>query len=458
MPSSNKVLPDIAIIGAGHVGLTTAIVLAERGFSVRCLEIDSAKRSHIQSGQIPFAEKGMVPALESVIKSEHLSIHPSEWSCIGTSSLVFICVETPQDKEGQLDKRPILSALSMIGAGLKHHADWIDIIVRSTVPPGSTKGFIANALEETSNKKVGEHFGLACNPEFLRDGQGLEDFRQADRIVVGSEVSQTIDHILTVYNTWNCAKLRVQPSEAELIKYMSNLSLTMMMSYANEWNRILLSLGENLSFSNVLEGMQLDHRWNTKNQKLGLMDYLLPGPGFGGSCLPKDLNAIRQLARENDVSTPLFDAIATSNRNQLEEAYRWMESCLRKPLKEQTILLLGISHKTNTSTLTQSPGVLMYKRLLTDGCNVAAYDPNVEMETLQNMMDSPSKGLALIQSLEGLKDLALSSADVVIMVHPTLSLNDCLPILRARPSLPMFDLRGSWRHDITLPNYFSFFV
>ena len=458
MPSSNKDLPEIAIIGAGYVGLTTAIVLAERGFRVRCLEIDPVKRSHIQSGQIPFAEEGMVSALESVIKSEHLSIHPSEWPCIGKSSLVFICVETPQDEEGLLDKGPILSALSMIGAGLGHHADWIDIIVRSTVPPGSTKGFIAKTLEETSNKKVGKHFGLACNPEFLRDGQGLDDFRQADRVVVGSEVEQTVDHILSVYNTWDCPKLQVEPSEAELIKYMSNLSLTMMMTFANEWNRILLSLGENLSFSNVLEGMQLDHRWKANQERLGLMDYLLPGPGFGGSCLPKDLNAIRQLAREHDVSTPLFDAIATSNSNQLEEAYLWMESCLQKPLNEHTILLLGISHKTNTSTLTQSPGVLFYKRLLADDCIVEAHDPNVDIKTLKNMMDSPSKDLSLIPSLEGLKDYALSSADVVIMVHPTLSLHDCLPILRAKPSLLMFDLRGSWRNDLTLPNYFSFFV
>ena len=232
----------------------------------------------------------------------------------------------------------------------------------------------------------------------------------------------------------------------------------MMMTFANEWNRILLSLGENLSFSNVLEGMQLDHRWKTKHERLGLMDYLLPGPGFGGSCLPKDLNAIRQLAREHGVSTPMFDAIASSNRNQLEEAYQWIGSSLQKPLNEQSILLLGISHKTNTSTLTQSPGVMIYKRLLADDCSVAAYDPNVEIETLKNMMNSPSKGLSLITSLEGLKDYALSSADVVIMVHPTLSINDCLPILRTRPSLPMFDLRGSWRNDITLPNYFSFFV
>ena len=237
---------------------------------------------------------------------------------------------------------------------------------------------------------MGEHFGLACNPEFLRDGQGLDDFSKADRIVVGSEVKQTIDHILSVYNTWDCPKLQVEPKR-ELVKYMSNLSLTMMMTFANEWNRILLSLGENLSFSNILEGMQLDHRWKTKHERLGLMDYLLPGPGFGGSCLPKDLNAIRQLARESTVSTPLFDAIATSNSNQLEEAYQWIESCLQKPLKNKSILLLGISHKTNTSTLTQSPGVMIYKRLLADGCSVAAYDPNVGIETLKNMMNSPQK-------------------------------------------------------------------
>ena len=213
----------------------------------------------------------------------------------------------------------------------------------------------------------------------------MDDFRQADRIVVGSEVEQTIDHILSVYNNWDCVKLQVEPSEAELIKYMSNLSLTMMMTFANEWNRILLSLGENLSFSNVLEGMQLDHRWKTKHERLGLMDYLLPGPGFGGSCLPKDLNAIRQLAREHGVSTPMFDAIATSTRNQLEEAYQWIESSLQKPLNEQSILLLGISHKTNTSTLTQSPGVMIYKRLLADDCSVAAYDPNGN-RTLKNMI------------------------------------------------------------------------
>lgn len=458
MPSSNKVLPTIAIIGAGHVGLTTAIVLAERGFRVRCLEIDSVKRSHIQSGQVPFAEEGMATALQSAIKSEHLTIHPSQWACIGKSSLVFVCVDTPQNEEGQLDKGPITTALSMIGAGLKHHAGWVDIIVRSTVPPGSTKGFITETLEAISSKKVGKDFGLGCNPEFLREGQGLEDLRQADRIVVGSEVAQTIDHILSVYNTWDCTKLQVQPSEAELIKYMSNLSLTVLMTYANEWNRILLSLGENLSFSNVLEGMQLDHRWNSNNKKLGLMDYLLPGPGFGGSCLPKDLNAIRQLARKKGVSTPLFDAVATSNTNQLEEAYLWMESCLQKSLKDLNVLLLGMSHKTNTSTLTQSPGLLLYKRLLADGCKVAAYDPNVEKDAIKKMAGAQSTDLSLIQSLEALRDFALSEADVVIMVHPTLSINDCLHILRAKPSLPIFDLRGSWRHDITLPNYFSFFL
>lgn len=401
----------VTIVGTGYVGLVTGACLASQGHTVRMVEVSEERVDLIRAGKAPFHEPGLEDLLREGFASGRLSVTTHLAPAIEGSALSLIAVGTPAKGE-EADLSYLETAAHQIGVELRGCGRYHVVAVKSTIVPGTTRRIVQKIVEAASGMEPGE-FGLAMNPEFLREGSAVEDFLNPDRIVIGQADSRSGDVVEELYRSFACEKLRVGIEEAELTKYASNALLSVLISFGNE----VASLCEatpGTDVETVMEGLYLDRRLsptvNGVRIRPEILSYLRAGIGFGGSCLPKDVNALRVFGKMNGVPTPLLDAVMATNAARPALVVRIAESALGS-LADKTIALLGVAFKTGTDDLRSSPAFSILQALEARGARVHAFDPFVSTKAAERAGLNGSYRQTLESAVEGADAVLITTAD-----------------------------------------------
>lgn len=365
----------ITVIGSGYVGLSTAVCLAACGHQIVCVDVLPERVASINQGQVPFYEPRMPEMLSAGLSSGRLRATGDLGEAIVSSEVTFICVGTPQAEHG-IDLSAIATAARQVGAALRHTSGYHVVAVKSTVIPGTTDTLVRQMLERHSGRTVGQ-FGLCVNPEFLREGWAIDDFMHPDRIVIGQWDEKSGQVLTEVYRAFECPMFFTTLRNAELIKYTSNALLATLISFSNEI-AALCEATPDTDVREVMRALHLDHRLsplvNGKRIRPGILNFLWAGSGFGGSCLPKDVNALRAYGREQHVPLPLLDAVMTINANRAAYLEQLAEKALGS-LSGRRITVLGLAFKPGTDDLRESPALTIIRLLLDKGAQVRGFDP-----------------------------------------------------------------------------------
>ena len=365
----------ISVMGTGYVGLVSGACLAERGHQVTCIDIRPEVVQEINAGRPPIHEIGLDKLLRSARDKGMLSATTDAKTAILDSDVTLICVGTPT-VDGRMDMSQIVAAAKEIGSALASKRVYHVVAVKSTVLPGTTEGPVKAAIESHSGRKVGDGWGLCMNPEFLREGRAVEDFRVPDRIVVGATDSMTAEVFLNVYADFTCPKLVTTPRTAEMIKYVSNSLLATMISFSNEIGN-MCSAVPGVDARLVWKGVHLDRRLTPINGQVGgaagVTEYLWHGLGFGGSCFPKDVAALRSFGRTVGEQTRMLDAVLDINADQPLRMVALLEKELS--LAGKTVAVLGLAFKPGTDDLRESPALPLVAELRKKGAKVLVHDP-----------------------------------------------------------------------------------
>lgn len=365
----------ISVMGTGYVGLVSGACLAERGHQVTCIDIRPEVVQEINAGRPPIHEIGLDKLLRSARDKGMLSATTDAKTAILDSDVTLICVGTPT-VDGRMDMSQIVAAAKEIGSALASKRGYHVVAVKSTVLPGTTEGPVKAAIESHVGRKVGDGWGLCMNPEFLREGRAVEDFRVPDRIVVGATDSMTAEVFLNVYADFTCPKLVTTPRTAEMIKYVSNSLLATMISFSNEIGN-MCSAVPGVDARLVWKGVHLDRRLTPINGQVGgaagVTEYLWHGLGFGGSCFPKDVAALRSFGRTVGEQTRMLDAVLDINADQPLRMVALLEKELK--LAGKTVAVLGLAFKPGTDDLRESPALPLVAELRRKGAKVLAHDP-----------------------------------------------------------------------------------
>jgi len=343
----------IGIVGLGYVGLITGVGFASLGNKVVGIDVDEKKIEKINKGESPIYEKDLESKLKEIKENFTATTKIEE---LKDCEIIFICVGTPSKEDGSIDLKYIKQAAEDISKILDSYKV---IVVKSTVIPGTTESLI-----KILGKKVGRDFGLAMNPEFLKEGSALKDFFEPDRIVVGSYDEKTKEILEELYKDFNCPKIFTNIKTAEMIKYASNAFLATKISFINEIGNICKKLG--IDVYDVAEGMGYDKRIGR--------EFLNAGIGFGGSCFPKDVKALIAKAKEIGYDPKLLQEVIEINEKQ---PFKKIEIVKKKVsnLKNKKIALLGLTFKPHTDDIRESRAIPIIQKLIEEDAIIHAYDP-----------------------------------------------------------------------------------
>lgn len=398
----------IAIVGTGYVGLTTGVCLASVGHEIACVDVVPERVAAIQDGQAPFYEPRLAELLTAERTSGRLQATVKLEDAVATSEVTFIAVGTPQTERG-INLSFVREAAEQIGAALRRSTGYHVVTVKSTVVPGTTETLVRSVLEENSGRRAGE-FGLCMNPEFLREGSAIDDFLNPDRIVIGQWDARSGKALAEVYRPFKCPKVFTSPSNAEMMKYASNALLATLISFSNEIAG-LCEATPNTDVRAVLEGVQLDRRLSPmvdgQRVRPGILSFLWAGCGFGGSCLPKDVNALRAFAHEHNLEPRLLDAVMQVNAARPAMLVRLAEKALG-PLRGKTIAVLGLAFKAGTDDLRESAALTVIRLLAERGAVVGGFDPIVKAFPADS-------GLAEVARIDGTPEETLAGADAAVI-------------------------------------------
>ncbi|RQD81812.1 MAG: UDP-glucose/GDP-mannose dehydrogenase family protein [Methanocalculus sp. MSAO_Arc1] len=352
----------ISILGTGYVGAVTGACFAELGNSVVFVDIDPAKLDLIRTGRSPIFEPGLDELLGKNLK--RISATTDTGEAIRETDVTFICVGTPSNPDGSIDLQYIEAASQAIGEVLRQKESWHTVVMKSTVVSGTTAGIVQRTLEEASEKVAFRDFGLASNPEFLREGSALADVFSPDRIVIGAEDPRSREVLERLYSSFDCPKLVCAIPVAEMIKYVSNAFLATKISFANEIGNLCKLMG--IDTAEVFEGVGLDARINPA--------FFRSGIGFGGSCFPKDVRALIAQAEEMGVLPKILQSVMAVNEDQPMRLLDLLKKHI-PDLRGKRIGVLGLSFKPDTDDIRESRAIPIVSALLEAGADVIAYDP-----------------------------------------------------------------------------------
>lgn len=407
----------ISVIGIGYVGAVTSACLCETGHNVIAIDNDHNRVACLNRGHAPIIEKGLEGLIHKHINSGVLKASSDIKDAVLNTDVSLICVGTPSHADGSLDLNYVKDVCAEIGQALKEKSDYHTIVLRSTMVPGSAIDICLPIIEETSGKKVRIGFGFGNNPEFLREGSAIYDYYNPPKIVVGGIDDKSADSIMSLYDGIDAPRIKTDMNIAEGVKYADNAWHAMKVGFANEIGNILNECG--IDSHKVMDIFCMDRKLNISEA------YLKPGFAFGGSCLPKDVRAIRAKGQEKGLNTPLFDALLEANQNQVMRAYRQIKSS-----NAQHIAMLGLSFKAGTDDIRESPLVTLADQLLNDGYQVSIYDPNVFAAN----SNTPSSHLSvnMVENPNGLKGAEMfiignSNPDFIRIIEAVE--NDNTPIL-----------------------------
>lgn len=374
-------MSKIAVLGTGYVGTTTAIMMAHLGHSVRAYDKDAKKLKTLMSGQLPIYEPGLEGYLNQSLSNGSLVLADTLAHSLESAEFIFICVPTPSAEDGSADLRFVLDA---VGEASLHLSKGAVIVTKSTVPVGSS--------EKIAAKLARTDVHVASNPEFLREGSAVEDFLNPDRIVVGAENRNVAQTVADLYGSISSRVIVTDPNSAELIKYASNSFLAIKLSFINEMARLCEAVGADIN--DVMTGFGTDSRIGQK--------FTSPGPGWGGSCFPKDTAALRSLGEENSVDLQMIDAALSSNLSTKKHVVARLRKNLGGELSGKKIAILGLTFKAFTDDLRESPALEIAKELVHLGALVTAFDPqskkqqDFEFELADSIDDASLNAEALL--------------------------------------------------------------
>ncbi|NPV58091.1 MAG: UDP-glucose/GDP-mannose dehydrogenase family protein [Actinobacteria bacterium] len=380
----------IAVIGTGYVGLVTGACLADLGHSVIGVDKDAGKISRLNRGEVTIYEVGL-PELLSRHLGRSLSFTTETTEAVGESEIIFITVGTPQGEDGSADMSYVIEAAGDIAGAINGYKI---IVNKSTMPVGSTR-LVERVIKERAG---GEEFDVISNPEFLREGTAVRDFMHPDRIVVGTESQKAAGIMAELYRPLNAPLFITDPASAEMIKYASNAFLATKVSFINAIANICEAVDADVK--EVAMGMGYDRR-------IGF-EFLRSGPGFGGSCFPKDCQALIDIAKRSGYSFYLLEGVMQVNREQMELMARKAERRLGG-LEGKRIAAWGLAFKANTDDVRDSPALEIIRMLMERGAEVKAYDPQA-MENAREAMPGLRCVESALEAAEG-ADLLLILTD-----------------------------------------------
>lgn len=353
----------ISIIGAGYVGLSTALGLAHHGHSCICVDRNEKKVNDINKGIPPFYEEDVADSLKEALDKKLIFATTDYTHAVQNSDITFICVGTPSKVDGSIDLSQITNAAQSIATAMKNKNSYHVVCIKSTVLPGTAEGVFKKWLENESGKKAGIDFGLAMSPEFLREGFAVQDFLSPDRIVIGELDKRSGDALEKLYTDFNAPIMRTSLKTAEMIKYASNAFLATKVTFINELGNLCKKLG--IDVYEVARGMGYDKRISPH--------FLNAGCGFGGSCFPKDVSALVSLFKKEHENSDVLDAVLKSNTAQKKKIVEILKNKIDPAGKK--IAVLGLAFKENTDDVRDSVAIDVIKELKKHSANVYAYDP-----------------------------------------------------------------------------------
>ncbi len=427
----------ISVVGAGYVGLVTAACLASRGHEAVLVDVDPERVHQIASGHVPFYEPGLNTVLKETLNVRlHATVDLDR--TILETDLTFVCVGTPSSG-GAADLTQIRHAATGIGRALARKSAYHVVVVKSTVPPGTTDDVVTPLLVEASGKLAGERFGVGMNPEFLTEGEALHDFMEPDRIILGGADGRVWEALGRVYESFRGVPiLRTGNKTAEMIKYASNALLATMISFSNEFAGLCEAVGD-VDVADVLRGVHLSRYLSPRDdggipRTAPITSFLWAGCGYGGSCLPKDVQALVSDGRRYGHEMGLLEAVQAINERQPR---RVVEALGRHfpTLKGVNVAIMGLSFRPDTDDMRESPAVPIIDDLIALGARVTAYDPKASRRASQVLAGRP---VLICEDL----DLALADAQAVVVVTPWDEFRSIPARLAKRtPSPLVFDCR-----------------
>ena len=369
---------NIAIVGTGYVGLVTGTCFAETGANVTCIDVNEEKIENLKKGIIPIYEPGLEDMVERNVKAGRLHFSTSLVDCLDDVQIVFSAVGTPPDEDGSADLKYVLEVARTIG---KHINKYTLVVTKSTVPVGTAKKVKAAIQEELDKRGVNVEFDVASNPEFLKEGNAIDDFMSPDRVVVGVESERAKKLMSKLYKPFMYVNFRVifmDIPSAEMTKYAANSMLATRISFMNDIANLCELVGADVTA--VRDGIGSDSRIGRK--------FLYAGCGYGGSCFPKDVKALIKTAEQNGYNMQVLKAVEDVNERQKSILFDKLNRYFQGELKGKTIALWGLAFKPGTDDMREAPSLVLIEKLKAAGCHVRAFDPVAMNESKRRIGDS----------------------------------------------------------------------
>ena len=369
---------NIAIVGTGYVGLVTGTCFAETGANVTCIDVNEEKIENLKKGIIPIYEPGLEDMVLKNVKAGRLHFSTSLADCLDQVEIIFSAVGTPPDEDGSADLKYVLEVARTIG---RHMNQYKLVVTKSTVPVGTAKKVKAAIQEELDKRGVDIEFDVASNPEFLKEGNAIDDFMSPDRVVVGVESERARKLMTKLYKPFMLVNFRVifmDIPSAEMTKYAANSMLATRISFMNDIANLCELVGADVNM--VRDGIGSDSRIGRK--------FLYAGCGYGGSCFPKDVKALIKTAEQNGYDMKVLKAVEEVNECQKSILFDKLYKHFEGDLKGKTIALWGLAFKPGTDDMREAPSLVLIERLKAAGCNVRAFDPVAIAEAKRRIGDS----------------------------------------------------------------------
>ena len=369
---------NIVCVGTGYVGLVTGTCLSDVGFDVTCVDVDADKIELLRRGISPIFEPGLEDMIQRNEAKERLHFSTSLSEVLDAADVIFCTVGTPPDEDGSADLSYVLNVAHTIGCNMQHY---VLLVTKSTVPVG-TAGLVRQAVQEELDRRgVQIEFDVASNPEFLKEGDAINDFMHPERIVIGTDGMRAREQLARLYKPF---VLNGHPiiftdiPSAEMIKYAANAMLATRISFMNDIANLCDRVGADVNM--VRRGIGSDSRIGSK--------FLYPGIGYGGSCFPKDVKALIHTGEQNDYSLEVLKAVDRVNERQKAVLFEKFSRYFKGNIANRTVALLGLSFKPNTNDMREAPALVLIEKLLQVGCKVQAYDPAAMSEAKRRLADT----------------------------------------------------------------------
>jgi GDP-mannose 6-dehydrogenase len=398
----------ISVFGLGYVGSVTAAMLARNGHQIVGVDNNPGKVQMMNAGLAPVIEPGLNELLESALSQGRLKATTNSLAAVAETEMSIVCVGTPSQKTGKVSIHAVREVSTEIGQALSEKRPGHVVVLRSTVPPGSTRNLVRPTLEEFSGGKVGVEFGLAHNPEFLREGTAIADFDNPPKTVIGAFDEMSASKTAELYAGLDAPLVRTTVETSELVKYVDNVWHALKVCFGNEVGNICKAIG--IDSHEVMDIFCRDTKLNISPT------YLRPGFAFGGSCLPKDTAALAYLAKELDLELPVISSILPSNRIQISRA---IDAIAAKG--KRRVAMLGLSFKSDSDDLRESPLVRLAEQLIGKGFDIRVYDQSVRLAVLTGANKAYIDSVIphIHQLMVGSLDEALAHGEVVVLGQKT---------------------------------------